>query len=140
MFKASLPDPVVSVIPTPTNEPFVLPTRTVISAEKLETLVNNWRVSQNLQPLIHSDNMCKIALIRLSETKKNWSHQGFDASRFCSKACTLGENLAKGYSTEQQILNAWLKSPDHLTELKTPYTHACIKLDQTNAVETFGYF
>ena len=65
----------IKIVVTPTKEPeaTIIPTITLapISTEKLETLVNTWRVSQNLKPLIHSENMCKIADIRLPEVKKN---------------------------------------------------------------------
>jgi len=132
----------ISIAPTPTVIPTYepRPTEIPLSAEKLETLVNKWRISQGLQSFIHSEDMCRIAEIRLVDIKTDWSHNGFSADRFCTQLCTIGENLARGFSTEQDTLNGWLASPDHLAELKTPYTHTCIKTDQIRTVEIFGYF
>ncbi len=128
-----------SITVTPTVVPATIPTLAPISDEKLEIVVNNWRQSQNLQLLIRSENLCKIAIVRLSEIKTNWSHDGFNYKRFCAN-CYLGENLAKDYATEDAILIGWLNSPSHRNNLTTSYTHSCIKTDGNHVVQIFGYF
>lgn len=48
------------------------------------------------------------------------SHNGSDGSKFSDRITKAGfiwnrcgENIAQGYETEQQVVEGWLKSPDH---------------------------
>lgn len=120
-------------LPSPT------PVQRSIDADKLFQLVNDWRIENGYQPYKKSDFICNVASVRLGDTLTTFSHDGFSADRFC-KECTLGENLAKGFSSEQAILGAWLKSPIHHKELTLPYTYSCIKTSKDYVVENFSYF
>lgn len=119
--------------------PSLAPAKAPYSAEKLEALVNEWRVSQGLQPLTHSDSLCKIALTRLAEVQANWSHNGFDASRFC-KQCLLGENLARRYDAAEDVVTGWENSKTHLEQMSYSYTHSCVATQNGYAVQIFGYY
>jgi len=117
----------------------VTPTPIILSANILMEKVNAYRESMGLSTLKKSDRLCDIAKIRIVEVQENWSHEGFYAERFC-KECTIGENLAKEYISEQSTLSNWIKSPSHREQMVTPYTHACVVTDKDYAVQIFGYY
>lgn len=122
------------------------PVKTIISANKLFQLVNEWRVQNGYQPYIKSDFAENIAKTRLSEVKVEWSHDKFlkhhNDGDYCQK-CWLGENLVKGYPTEQESLDNWLNSPSHRANLERNYTHSAIVCDNTvenYCVHIFSYY
>ena len=57
----------------------------------------------------------------LDMSKHNFlSHNGSDGSKFSERITKAGfkwnrcgENIGQGYETEQQVVDGWLKSPDH---------------------------
>lgn len=72
-----------------------------------------------LTPLTESPYLTELATTRATEMcdKGQWSHDGFrelshkifaetDANR-------VGENLAKGFTDDSSMVNAWLNSPSH---------------------------
>lgn len=75
--------------------------------------VNNYRKDNGLSALVKTPSLCSVAESRLSETRKNWGHTGFSAARFCTVNCSMGENLAKDYKSEQEIVDAWIASDGH---------------------------
>lgn len=109
-----------------------------ISEDKLWGLVQEWRTQENLATYEQSIETCRIADQRLIETKVNWSHDGFEAKRFCPQGCTLSENIARGFSNEQDILDSWLKSASHSANLKMNLPYSCIKSDGEYVVHIFG--
>ena len=116
--------------PTPTDEEF---------EDSLWRLVQDWRVKNNYQAYTKSQNMCEIAKIRVKEIQTDWSHDKFQAVRWCEN-CNLGENLASSYENEAEALSAWEDSPSHLAELSKPYTHSCIEKDGYYITQIFGYY
>lgn len=108
------------ILPTPTPSTF--------SSDKLLSLINEWRVAQELLPLIKSSALCDTATVRAVEIANDWSHNGFSAERLCRKLeCEVGENLAESYIDEQEVLNAWINSPAHLEVLVSPsYKYGCV--------------
>lgn len=109
------------------------------SKEKLFDLVQRWRYENNLQPYTNSNEVCEIAKLRLQETSTNWSHEGFEGKRFCTfDNCEFGENLARGYNNEEQLLTDWLNSASHSANLKADYQYSCIESDGDNVVQIFG--
>lgn len=115
------------------------PTPVYLNAETISLLVNKWRQSEGLKPFTKSDFLCNIAQSRIAKVKNNWSHEGFEGSRFCTTACNLGENLAKEYISEEETLDAWLHSSSHAANLRATYTKSCIVTDGSYAVQIFGY-
>ena len=60
-------------------------------------------------------------------TKNYFSHTGFDGSspgdRIRQAGYTwrkYGENIAKGYTSEQEVINAWILSEDHCRNIMDP--------------------
>lgn len=127
---------VVKAVPTPTitMAPYIPD-----DADDLFQTVNEWRIKEGYQPHKKSEFACNVAETRLSETKINWSHDGFRYDRFC-ESCTISENLAKGFIFADRTLNGWLSSPPHRKALEADYTHSCIKCDSGYCVQIFSYF
>lgn len=121
-----------TLIPAPSPYPF--------SEDKLWSLVNDWQTSQGWKPYIKDQRLCDLADIRLEETSKDWSHNGFFAHSKDFVNINLGENLARDYITEETTLKAWLKSPSHKKNLTSPYTYSCIQCEGDRCVQLFGNF
>jgi len=120
--------------PSPTPTPLEFNTDTIFN------LVNEWRVSQKLAPFKKKDGLCDAAKIRIYEIERNWSHEGFEYSRikrFSGYASAeFGENLADFISgTEEDVLNGWLNSPEHLKNIKDNFVYTCVISDGGHVVE-----
>lgn len=118
-----------------TPEQFVYPP---LNAEKLSTMVDDWRTSEGFAVYKPSVEMCEIANKRLSEIKTDFSHNKFLNNDYCVE-CAIAENLSRGHETELATLNAWLNSDTHRGMLEDSYTHACLVTDNHHAVQIFGY-
>jgi len=123
-------------VPTPTDHPY-------LSAEKLTALVNDWRVSQGLQPYIKDERLCVIAKDRIKAGDDN--HAGFIAKLKSNyyqlpPGSIVSENSDWGFTTEDAALRAWLHSPGHLANLKKPYIYSCLATDKYNALQIFSSF
>lgn len=125
-------------IAAPVNKP--VPTVRQLSADRLTEVVNEWRVREGYQPYAKANRLCEFAAIRAEEIQAEWSHSGFYYDRVCTQEeqCYLAENLAKGQSTEEQVLDDWLHSASHAANLKASYTYACIVCDNNHCAHEFG--
>lgn len=115
-----------------------------ISAEKLMSIVNDWRYSQGLQPYTKDARLCDLASERISEIQLDYSHNGF-LKREKNRAFgfyyeKLGENLAQGYQSPDETLKAWLISPEHLENLSYNYKYSCLKCENTFCAQEFANF
>lgn len=125
----------VILAPSPT----VIPTLAPFSAEKLMSIVNDWRQTQNLQLYTENETLCKIASERLVEVQSNWSHDGFVAKHNTYLPNTyMSENLGRGYDREEELLTSWLNSPSHAANLNKDYQYSCIKCDNNYCVQEFS--
>ena len=137
---ANLPRPTTEKTQLVNLSPIPSPTPARINEGELLNLVQKYRSDHNLPTYSPSDFLCSVASTRLEETKENWSHQGFIGNRFCTNYCQLGENLAKDYIYDSDVLNGWLDSPSHKLNLDKPYTHTCLKSDGNYVVMIYGYY
>lgn len=83
-------------------------------------IVNEERARQGLQPLKKSNDLCKVAAIRATETISLFSH-----TRPNGQSCfsilkeyhipymTVGENIAAGQQTPAEVMNSWMNSQGH---------------------------
>lgn len=72
-------------------------------------LINLYRV----QPLVETHMLDSRAQVRAEYLcSHTFSHKGWGAS-FEDLSGYVGENLAKGYSSNQETVVAWMQSPDH---------------------------
>jgi len=110
-----------------------------INEQKLFDLIQKYRYENYLPTYNKSDFLCKIANQRLQQIKTDFSHAIFVNSHYCDN-CVISENLAKSFYDEQVLFTSWLNSPTHAQILKEPYTHSCLKTDENNTVQIFGYY
>ena len=85
-------------------------------ADEVVRLANIERAKIGSQPLKVHPNLQKAAMLRAQEVSIKFSHirpNGTDASTACYEAgvgCVGLENIAKGYSTPQDVMNGWMNS------------------------------
>lgn len=119
---------------------------THLNQDKLWSLVQEWRVSENLPPYIKDPQLCEIAKKRAPEIKNELEnpHAGFKAA---VKGSTLTSNVLVtennvGALSETNALNQWLNSASHAAQLRrSDYKYSCIATDGgTYAVQVFANF
>jgi len=78
-------------------------------------LVNAQRAAAGLPGLTWNDTLAESARIRSSEIVVKWSHTRPDGSAWytAGSQTEMGENLAFGQSTTQQVIDEWMASPGH---------------------------
>lgn len=108
------------------NFPSVLGISTDISSEKLLFLVNKEREARGLLPLRLNPQLTYAAAQKAEDmfAKDYWAHNSPDGKTpwvFIRDAgydyTYAGENLAKGFNSSQDVVDAWMASPTHKTNL-----------------------
>lgn len=119
-------------VPTPTTTPLAIPTFKSLPVRKLDggrlfNLVNDYRIKNGLRALEWYHPLCEYSKRRSEQVKEDFSHTTYFASlnQFCQECSMTGENLAKNYSTEEQVLSAWIASPGHKENLDGDWDWAC---------------
>lgn len=78
-------------------------------------ILNTYRENAGLGALVFTESLGSAASVRAEECSQLFSHtrpNGEDWYTVNSSIC-YGENLAKGYSTAEEAVSAWLNSPTH---------------------------
>ena len=96
-------------------------------------IINDYRVTENLNPLKISDKLCEIAKIRAKEASVKWSHirpNGIKISSLLTDSnvvrTIVGENLAKyENATAEAVIDAWHCSETHRANLLNPRYRFC---------------
>ena len=87
------------------------------SEKELEcyNLINQYRQENGLDVLCWDDKLYEYAKIRAAEASVKWSHTRPDGTSWkeIDPNTFQGENLAKGYDTAQDAVNAWIASQGH---------------------------
>lgn len=121
-----------------------LPTPYVITEERLWSVVNDWKINTSGIGYENNEVLCQQAGLRLKEVQNDWSHDGFNDNAEIAKKTggfsKVGENLARDYLYESEILNEWLSSASHKKNLDDTYTHSCIKCQNNYCVQLFGKY
>ena len=78
-------------------------------------LVNAQRAAAGLPGVTWNDTLADSARIRSSEIVVKWSHTRPDGSAWytAGSQMEMGENLAFGQTTTQQVIDEWMASPGH---------------------------
>jgi len=139
-----------------TNFSDVLGTSTNISIERLVELTNQKRSENGLGPLTISDQLSQTASFKARDVfaKNYWAHNAPDGTTpwvFFKQAgydyIYAGENLARGFATSDDTVNAWMASPSHRDNVLSPnYKEVGFAImngnllgeDTTLVVEMFG--
>lgn len=134
-------------VPSPT--PKSIPVKKKLDGGLLFNLVNEYRASQGLQQMGWWHQLCEYSTERSEEVKDDWSHQGYqeDSTQgsgklyqsVCPECIRTGENLAKDYWTEKEILNAWIGSPSHKANLDDPSWNVGCAIVYNNNYTSFEF-
>jgi|SRR5690606_11505298 len=113
----------------------VVPTPTPFELEILE-LINNHRLSVGLNPL-QSMGLIKSQAYTHTDymiDNQEISHDYFfERSAFLKKnaaAKSVSENVARGYTSAQSVVSAWLKSAPHKANIEGDYTNFDISAEK----------
>lgn len=107
---------------------------------------NAQRASAGLGALTWSDGLETAAMVRAQEIVTTWSHTRPNGSDWWTVNSNLmyGENLAKGYSSAEGAVAAWMASPTHKENIMFGGFRTCgIAIFEVGGVwywaEEFGY-
>lgn len=110
--------PKVTAAPIPTAAPTAAPvssgsSMTAMAAEVVAQ-VNAERAKYGLSSLAVSDELTRAACVRASEIVRQFSHTRPDGSScFTVSGAAYGENIAKGQSSADRVMAAWMSSEGH---------------------------
>lgn len=105
-----------------TNLPSILGISVDVSAQELLLLVNQKRQEQGLLPLTLNEQLSNAAFAKAKDMygKNYWSHNSPDGTTpwyFIKNQgynyTYAGENLARGFTTSKETIDAWMASPTH---------------------------
>ncbi|MDF2379699.1 MAG: CAP domain-containing protein [Candidatus Gracilibacteria bacterium] len=102
-------------------------------------LTNQERLKEGLTPLRYNKKLETSAQLHTDDMEKNdyFAHASIDGREpfnriedagylepfhecKCSKSYTVGENIAKGQTTPEQVMKDWMNSPDHKENILNP--------------------
>ena len=108
-------------------------------------IVNQIRADNGLGTLTWDSGLVEPAKIRAAEASITWSHTRPDGSAWYTVSGNIqGENLAKGYDSAQDAVNAWMASQGHKENiLRGSFTRSAIAFFNTDNgwfwCQAFGY-
>ncbi|MFA5157605.1 MAG: CAP domain-containing protein [Patescibacteria group bacterium] len=99
-----------------------------ISPENIISAINRERESVGLSPLTTNQNLNQAAYTKSSDmlARNYFEHYAYGLTpwmfiiRSGYEYSVAGENLAKGFSTSEDIVKAWMKSPTHRQNILNP--------------------
>ena len=107
---------------------------------------NAQRASAGLGSMNWNDGLEQAAMVRAQEIVTTWSHTRPNGSDWwtVNSSIMYGENLAKGYSTADAAVAAWMASPTHKANIMDGGFKTCgIAIYEVGGVwywaEEFGY-
>ena len=111
------------------NFPAVLGISANISNQQLLILTNQQRQNNNLAPLTDNSELDQAAANKAADmfSKDYWAHNAPDGTTpwvFIKSAgynyIYAGENLARGFNSASDVINAWMNSPEHRQNVLLP--------------------
>lgn len=112
------PDPEPDPEPEPEPEPTTSYNREF--ADRVIELVNIERAKEGLKPLKKDDTLTGLSDIRAKETVTLFEHKRPNGTKWSTilkennvSYTNAGENIASGYSTPEDVVNAWMNSEGH---------------------------
>ena len=112
-----------------TNFPSVLGTFSDISNQQLLILTNQQRQNNNLASLTDNSELDQAAANKAADmfSKDYWAHNAPDGTTpwvFIKSSgynyIYAGENLARGFNSAPDVINAWMNSPEHRQNVLSP--------------------
>ena len=108
-------------------------------------LANEIRTAAGAEALLWDEELYETAKIRAEEASIVWSHTRPDGSHWSILSENLhGENLAKGYKTAKEAVDAWMASKGHKENLlRESFTRGAVAFFSTSNgwfwCQHFGY-
>lgn len=113
------------------------------SNSEVISAVNSTRTQNSLKTLTENKQLDQAAAAKLADiqTYQYWAHNNpttqktwFSFIRQAGfKGASIGENLAKGFSSADEVIVAWLNSPSHRDNLLSPkYNAVGIAIGEVN--------
>jgi uncharacterized protein YkwD len=123
-------------IPTATDKTSNIVQKSVVNdtdVSTYEAMFNQYRQSQGCEPLVFTDDLNRIATLRLAEIKADFSHNSLGGyNRY------LAENIVEGIANNQQALDCWKgSSPHNANMLNTTYKYSGYAAGGRYAVQVF---
>ena len=89
--------------------------------------VNEIRMANGLSAVQYSASLETTSVVRANEITTKFSHTRPDGSDWYTVNADLqyGENLAEGYNTADDVVNAWMASPTHRANILKPDFNTC---------------
>ena len=112
--------------------------------------VNEQRVQNGLPALTENATLTQIALLRAYDTARthDWTHTPSDGLDYITLArfegyrwTYIGENMANGVTVSiytSSLMAAWMRSPEHRTNILGNYTETGVAIYGGYVVEEFG--
>lgn len=117
------------ITPLQKSHPDILGVSTNISLDQLLQLTNKQRTDNGLAPVTLNSELANAAAGKAQDmlTKNYWAHFAPDGGTpwgFIHGAgyqyIYAGENLARGFNTADEVVNAWMASPGHRENILSP--------------------
>lgn len=114
------------------THPRVLGESINISTQDLLNLTNQERQKNGLQPLVMNSNLTQAAQMKAVDMFANnyWAHNSpsgkmpWDFIKAANYDYEFaGENLARGFTSAPDVVNAWMNSPSHRENMLSPHYH-----------------
>jgi hypothetical protein len=138
-----------------TDYPAVLGSSIDIATDSLLTLTNQKRTELGLAPLQLNESLAKAAAMKADFMLENdfWAHNSPDGvtpwyffQQVGYNYTYAGENLARGFTTSDEVMTAWMNSPTHKENILSPNYARSVAVkkgrllgeDTTLIVEMFG--
>ena len=109
-------------------------------------LVNKTRTDAGLKALTWTTDLEQASTVRVVEASESFSHTRPDGTDWWTVNSDImyGENLAKGYSTAEDVVKAWIASPTHKENIMDKdFTSGAIAIYVCDGVwywsQEFGY-
>lgn len=90
--------------------------------------------------------LCELVDTRIDEvsSREVLDHTGFMSIDFdyaCKNCNGAGEVLARGYETEEEVWDAWYKSPSHRKIIEDSWDYSCVRSKDVDGTKyTVGLF
>ena len=115
-------------------------------ALEASNLVNEERAEAGLDPLEWDSNLETVANVRASEISHSFSHTRPNGRQWYTVNSKIqgGENLAYGFNTAEEVVEAWMNSPTHRDNiLYDEFTKVAISIYEDNGTcywsQEYGY-
>ncbi|WP_036611321.1 CAP domain-containing protein [Oribacterium sp. P6A1] len=112
--------------------------QTNLEAEALAK-VNQIRLANGLSEVKYSASLEGASTVRVGEITQKFSHQRLDGSDFYTVDANnvWGENLAKGYNSADEVVDAWMASPSHRANILSANYNTCAISTTTKDGKTY---